>query len=434
MTPELKNKIPADLLQNTTTSYKFFWVISILELVKLTGGSIFELRFIIAKMVSDAALILKNNAIKLGSADHFRTSLVSLTRLYPWAFDTNNTLFIELVKNIDEKPIKKIVDYYTGNVPYRFLTPWVGTKISRADLAIDELMFELDAPYSIKKGVFDHVVSLNPTWVSAITGLEDELINLVFDRLGGYIEHRNSGLPIDYLDSFKQIISQQNSVALPDFIVKTVIRSYPVDIQGKDIDSSSPFMEEESPNEDVSLDSGGFDDKNDVIINGKIIAVRNPDVLNKVLHLVETNKLGARSVLYRHYENIDGLSMSFTDWGNLIDKIEKDNISSIKTNISPSPSPLIKETPVLQDSPHANDALPAFRLVKRRLSEGYSYNQIIDELEKLVSAGHTEYKSKQGRPITKAILSHWAKELGYDVRPGGKTKENLEKRVIILLS
>lgn len=74
-----------------------------------------------------------------------------------------------------------------------------------------------------------------------------------------------------------------------------------------------------------------------------------------------------------------------------------------------------------------NDVLPAFRLVKQRLSEGWSYDQIIDEIERLEESGHKEYRSRQGRPITKAILSHWAKELGYDVRPGGKTKEYLDK-------
>lgn len=74
-----------------------------------------------------------------------------------------------------------------------------------------------------------------------------------------------------------------------------------------------------------------------------------------------------------------------------------------------------------------NDVLPAFRLVRQRLSEGWSYDQIIDEFEHLEAFGHKEYRSKQGRPITKAILSHWAKELGYDVRPGGKAKDNLDK-------
>ena len=74
-----------------------------------------------------------------------------------------------------------------------------------------------------------------------------------------------------------------------------------------------------------------------------------------------------------------------------------------------------------------NDVLPAFRLVRQRLSEGWSYDQIIDEFEQLEASGHKEYRSKQGRPITKAILSHWAKELGYDVRPGGKAKDNLDK-------
>ena len=63
MTPELKNRIPADLFQNTTTSYKFFWTIGILELLKLTGRTVFELKYIIARMVSTALFVLNNHPV-----------------------------------------------------------------------------------------------------------------------------------------------------------------------------------------------------------------------------------------------------------------------------------------------------------------------------------------------------------------------------------
>ena len=96
-----------------------------------------------------------------------------------------------------------------------------------------------------------------------------------------------------------------------------------------------------------------------------------------------------------------------------------------KTTVAYSTTPSTSVPAPLQKS--KNDALPAFRLVRQRLSEGWSYDQIIDEFEQLESSGHKEYRSKQGRPITKAILSHWAKELGYDVKPGGKAKDNLDR-------
>ena len=96
-----------------------------------------------------------------------------------------------------------------------------------------------------------------------------------------------------------------------------------------------------------------------------------------------------------------------------------------KTPDAHSTVPSVSTPAPLQKS--KKDILPAFRLVRQRLSEGWSYDQIIDEFVQLEASGHKEYRSKQGRPITKAILSHWAKELGYDVRPGGKAKDNLDK-------
>lgn len=98
--------------------------------------------------------------------------------------------------------------------------------------------------------------------------------------------------------------------------------------------------------------------------------------------------------------------------------VKKTQVAHSKTLPASSSAPVQKSK---------NDVLPAFRLVRQRLSEGWSYDQIIDEFEQLEASGHKEYRSKQGRPITKAILSHWAKELGYDVRPGGKAKDNLDK-------
>ena len=379
MTPELKNRIPADLFQNTTTSYKFFWTIGILELLKLTGRTVFELKYIIARMVSTALLVLNNHPVYLGGADHFKVTLSGLKRLYPHAWDTENGLFEALVRDINTNTIRRIIGYYTENVPYRFLTPWIGTKFVRADLSQDEVMFGLDAPYSIESRTSDRILRINPSWASAIQGNEDELISLVIDQLDKYIHSRGTSLSSDILPNIKSLIATQDASPLSVGAIQAMIQSESVVspflyrgvtqttantgaakkertatiIQPKPQVVSPAKREEIKPSPQKVVEPKKTD-TTDVISNGKIITVRNPEILKEILPLIDTNKLDAISILYKHYENVEGLQMSFMDWGALIDKIRWDNILSItkikESGVVPAQSSTIKAVVVNDDS------------------------------------------------------------------------------------
>lgn len=340
MTTELQNRIPANLFQNTTTSYKFFWAISLLELNKLTKRKAFELKNIIARMVSDAALVLNYSSIKLGGADHFRISFGVLKQKYPESFNTGNSLFECITKDINTKALRKIICYYTDGVPYRFLSPWIGTKFNRGDLSDKDQMFELDAPYSIETRETDRVVHLNPSWINAVEGHEDELISLIVDKLGEYIEHRNTDLPNDYLDSIKSILLAQDAGSLSSETIEAMINAESVassfvfrqkNLQQKSSPSKTLIVSESN---DASMINKGKSDTTpsppvDTIVNGKVLAVKDRQLLNEILPLIETNKLDAISILYKHFENVDGLDMSFLDWGILIDKIRWDHIAEL---------------------------------------------------------------------------------------------------------
>lgn len=65
---------------------------------------------------------------------------------------------------------------------------------------------------------------------------------------------------------------------------------------------------------------------------------------------------------------------------------------------------------------------PAFNLAKQRFAEGWSYDQIIEEMTALNDKHSNLYCSRQGKPITKAILCNWAKQMGYDTVNGNQSK------------
>lgn len=347
MTPELRSRIPPDLFKSTTTSYKYFWAISILELIKLTGRTAYELRFILSRMVADAALVLNdNNTIRLGGADYFRVSYGSLKRNYPDAFDTNNGLFSLLLREKDTKLIKRIVDYYSPYVPYRFLTPWVGTSFNRPDLSDEEIMFGIDAPYVIEALTTYKEVRLNPTWVKLVTGCEDELIGLVVDKLGSYIEARNNGLSDNYLTNIKNLLIAQDSCILPTETINVLNHQYfepdcaivgvPLDerekktativkeedytiLDNKPIVEASGIVDKETPEEMVR----------DEIVDGKVVSVRNRELLKKILPIINTDKLTVISILMDFFEAEYGVKMTFLDACNLLERTQIEHNNEI---------------------------------------------------------------------------------------------------------
>ncbi len=306
---DLQKRIPEDLFQNTTTSYKFFWAISLLELNKLVGKPIYSLRIIAAKMISTAVRTLENNKIRFGGADHFRASLIGLKRLYPGSFEPEHLLFERILTDINNSSIKKIVGYYTSNVPYYFLTPWVGAKVSRVDLSLEKHVFSLDAPYTIEKTPTDRIIRLNPSWSNAVSGNEDQLICRIIDLFSDFISRRNDSITPDDLASIRSIIISQNQFTLTPAIMRAI----------DSINSSIVSFDKE--NGALNSFLGASVSQN--LSKEKLLTIQDPEVLSTLLPLIKSSKLEAISFLFRYYEN-SGLNMTFRDWYNVIENISQE--------------------------------------------------------------------------------------------------------------
>lgn len=70
---------------------------------------------------------------------------------------------------------------------------------------------------------------------------------------------------------------------------------------------------------------------------------------------------------------------------------------------------------------------PAYNLAKKRFAEGWTYDQILEEINVLNEEKPGQYCSRQGKPITKAILCIWAKQFGYNTVNGHQSKVKQEE-------
>lgn len=356
----LKERIPVDLFQNTTTSYKFFWAISLLQLYKAKKQAVYDFRIIIARMIAEAWFVLKDNKIALGGADHLRSTVKTLSRIYDRQYKNADDLFALFERDIHTKTIRKSVGYYTENVPYRFLTPWVGTKIGRPELSNREVVFKLDAPYLVESGGTDRIVRLNPEWMKCLDGIEDELISNVIDKLAVYIQKRNPNILGGYSGWLKSVVLADSGKSAASDII-SVPKSPLPEIKV----SENPAKEETSPVPQVAAEKNlkdcGSALQSDKIVGGKLIDINDEILLKKISPLLETSKLDVISILSDYYKDRSDVQMSFMDWANFVQtfkpKTKLDKLEIPHSEKKESNSHTSSESKV-ENSPQYNSTFP----------------------------------------------------------------------------
>jgi len=313
----LKKRIPVDLFQNTTTSYKFFWAISLLQLYKAKKQAVYDFRIIIARMIAEAWFVLKDNKIALGGADHLRSTVKTLSKTYDRQYKNADDLFALFERDIHTKTIRKCVGYYTENVPYRFLTPWVGTKMGRPELSNREVVFKLNAPYLVESGGTDRIVRLNPEWMKCLDGIEDELISNVIDKLAVYIQKRNPNILGGYSGWLKSVVLADSGKCAA-FDIIPVPKSPLPEIKVSENPAKEETLSVPQVADDKNVKDGGSALQRDKIVEGKLIDINDEMLLKKISPLLEKSKLDVISILSDYYKDCSDVQMSFMDWANFV--------------------------------------------------------------------------------------------------------------------
>lgn len=130
-------------------------------------------------------------------------------------------------------------------------------------------------------------------------------------------------------------------------------------------------------------------------------AIKESSIIQLLKEMPEVGKMGARHFyLLKPHSKSDPSSS---------DSEKKNNeVKEVKEK---------KKHRVVKKSPDTKDNY-AFQWVKERLLEGWSYQEIIQEFNKLHKVEPELYSTKYGMPLSVAILSNWAKQVDPKLRPG----------------
>ncbi len=177
------------IYDNTTATYKFYWFISIIDLICANPSRrIFSFDEIIAGMIADAWYPIHYFKLSFGKLDSLESNILEIQRTLDIPIDASKSdIKAQILMNIDNHDIRRLVHVFTLNVPYRFLSPWI-PGATNSQVITESQVFVNNCPYAI----FDKTILINNYWVDYLISYSDILKDFSFWNLSIFSPKKKS--------------------------------------------------------------------------------------------------------------------------------------------------------------------------------------------------------------------------------------------------
>ncbi len=114
-----------------TNSYKFYWFLSILQILKSRpSNSVINMQEIAVLMISNVWYPINYYRLSFGKQDQLANVVANLKTLLNIQSNTKKQALIPLIQaQLSEKEVEKVVKSILTYVPYRFLSPWFANEL-----------------------------------------------------------------------------------------------------------------------------------------------------------------------------------------------------------------------------------------------------------------------------------------------------------------
>ena len=179
------------IYNNTVATYKFYWFVSILDILvheKRRKISFYE---IIVGMIAEAWYPIHYFRLSFGKSDSLYQQIIAIQQVLEIPIDAPKEVVKSTIyKNINSPRIKSILKVFTLNVPYRFLSPWI-KYTSDFEVAFRSQNYTNNCIYAIHG---EHIL-INPIWESYLNDHYLILRDFTFWNLTFFIQKRNPNVP-----------------------------------------------------------------------------------------------------------------------------------------------------------------------------------------------------------------------------------------------
>lgn len=184
------------VFSKTTATYKFYWLLSLLDLhVKSHRDRVLAID-VAARMVAYAWYPIEYFKLSFGKADSMSTIIPEVAMLTGITVDDKLEDKSEMIMQAVtyDKQVRTKVKILLNKVPFRFQTPWIDTSID-SEMKRRSQLFENDCLYSLTGSGESLTVNINPKWSEYLNTNYEILRDFAFWNLSIFLQSKNPNVP-----------------------------------------------------------------------------------------------------------------------------------------------------------------------------------------------------------------------------------------------
>ena len=140
----MNKSIFSTVFNYTTNSYKYYWWLAILQLIKENDSDKLLFNEISLKMLSLVWYPINFYKISLGKQDQLTNYVIRIKQEFHLDDDISESDFIQFLnEEKNNRPIKDILKKIMKYVPYRFIRPWIPETFSLPDGVVNSKIIKL---------------------------------------------------------------------------------------------------------------------------------------------------------------------------------------------------------------------------------------------------------------------------------------------------
>ena len=183
----------AQVFNNTSATYKFYWFISILEVYSKRQERQINFNELLTRMIANAWYPIHYFKLSFGLQDKLCENIIAIQQMTQIPIDEHKDVIQRKLLNTTDPLVWNLINNFSLNVPYRFLSPWIPF-VSNNDLISRSQQLVDDCPYSILLTPTKSIV-INEKWSDYLIDNYRLLIDYCYWNLTLYLQTKNPNVP-----------------------------------------------------------------------------------------------------------------------------------------------------------------------------------------------------------------------------------------------
>lgn len=185
--------LPVNLLaacfNNTVATYKFYWLLSIIQSVE-DGKTKVTKRDLFARMVSNAWFTVNYFHVSFGKQDKLQRAIELIKDFERLMIDDNREKIFCTLSETSKRETLIQLNYFNSQVPHWFLSPWFPRK-NKFEIYQASQSFQSQCLYAL----FDDKIVINPSWQNYLVDNARVLKDFCYWNLTLFLQAKNPNVP-----------------------------------------------------------------------------------------------------------------------------------------------------------------------------------------------------------------------------------------------